>query len=174
MLTKVILSVIGSDRPGLTEALAGAILAAQGNWLEGHLSRLGGKYVGSVLVELPAARLETLRHNAAHVDAAGLKVEIVTAGDAAPTGIRLDLSLVGQDRPGIVRDVSAALALLGVNIEALETAIDASAWSGSPMFRAEAQLLAPANVGTEAVQAALEAVSGDMMVDFKVVGAGGA
>ena len=51
-MASVILSVIGSDRPGLTEALAGAVLAAGGNWLESHLSRLGGLYVGSVLVEL--------------------------------------------------------------------------------------------------------------------------
>lgn len=168
MLTRVILTVIGSDRPGLTEALAAAILAARGNWLEGHLSRLGGKYVGSVLVELPGDQFDALRDNAAHVDAAGLKVEIVAAGDAAPAGTPLALSLVGQDRPGIVREVSAALARIGVNIEALETSIEDSAWSGSPMFRAEAQLLVPMGVDRDAVQAAMEAISGDMMVDFKV------
>nr|WP_310522903.1 ACT domain-containing protein [Polymorphobacter sp.] len=172
MLTKVILSVIGSDRPGLTEALANTVLDAQGNWLESHLSRLGGKYVGSVLVELPADQLETLRDRAAHVDAAGLKVAIVVAGDAAPKGTPLALSLVGQDRRGIVREVSAALARLGVNIEALETAIEDSAWSGSPMFRADAQLLVPAGVSHGDVQAALEAISGDMMVDFKVEAVG--
>ncbi len=177
MLTKVILSVIGSDRPGLTEALANTVLDAQGNWLESHLSRLGGKYVGSVLVELPADQLEVLRDGAAHVDAAGLKVAIVVAGDAAPSntnpgGTPLALSLVGQDRRGIVREVSAALARLGVNIEALETAIEDSAWSGSPMFRADAQLLVPAGVSHGDVQAALEAISGDMMVDFKVEAVG--
>jgi len=30
-MTSVILSAIGSDRPGLTQALAGAVLAAGGN-----------------------------------------------------------------------------------------------------------------------------------------------
>ena len=57
----MVLSVVGSDRPGLTQALAGAVLAAGGNWLEGHLSRLGGLYVGSVLVELEAAAVDGLR-----------------------------------------------------------------------------------------------------------------
>ena len=37
-----VLSVVGSDRPGLTKALATAVLSAGGNWLESHLSRLGG------------------------------------------------------------------------------------------------------------------------------------
>ena len=49
----LVLSVVGSDRPGLTKALAAAVLSAGGNWLESHLSRLGGLYVGSVLVDLP-------------------------------------------------------------------------------------------------------------------------
>jgi glycine cleavage system regulatory protein len=171
MDTHVILTVIGSDRPGLTEALAGAVLASGGNWLEGHLSRLGGKYVGSVLVALPAAGLDALRDRVAHVDAAGLKVDIVVAGDAASdpgaAGTPLELSLVGQDRLGIVRDVSAALSALGVNIETLETGIEGSAWSGSPLFRADIRLRLPPGVGHGDVQTALESVSGDMMVDFK-------
>ncbi len=169
MHTHVILTVIGSDRPGLTEALADAILASGGNWLESHLSRLGGKYVGSVLVEIPADALVGLRDRVAHVDAAGLKVDIVDAGDAGAdaAGTALALSLVGQDRPGIVREVSAALARLDVNIEALETAIEGSAWSGSPLFRADVWLRLPHGVGRADVQTALEGVSGDMMVDFK-------
>ena len=60
-MASVILNVSGSDRPGLTEALAGAVLSAGGNWLESHLSRLGGLYVGSVRVELAADRIEALR-----------------------------------------------------------------------------------------------------------------
>eukprot|EP01041_Mallomonas_annulata_P034880 gene34880-57733_t len=55
-MATLILSVIGSDRPGLTQALANAVLSAGGNWLESHLSRLGGLYVGSVRVELAGDR----------------------------------------------------------------------------------------------------------------------
>jgi glycine cleavage system regulatory protein len=168
MLTTVILTVIGSDRPGLTEALAAAVLAASGNWLESRLSRLGGKYVGSVLVELPADALQILRDAVRYIDAAGLKVEIVAAGDAEPAGTPLDLSLVAQDRPGIVRELSAALALLGVNIEDLETGIEDSAWSGNRLFKAEAHLRVPPGIGRAEVQAAIEAISWEIMVDFKV------
>jgi glycine cleavage system regulatory protein len=82
-MTSVILSVIGSDRPGLTEALAGAVLSAGGNWLESHLSRLGGLYVGSVLVELAADKVEALRAAVRAVDAQGLEVRIVPPGLSA-------------------------------------------------------------------------------------------
>lgn len=165
-MSKVILTAIGSDRPGLTEALAGAVLDAGGNWLESHLARLGGKFVGSVLVELPDEAIEPLRATLARVDAAGLKVDVIAAAEGvAPLQI-VDISLVGQDRPGIVHELSTALARLGVNIEALETQAEQSAWSGAPLFKAEVRAALPAGVGEDQLRQALEGLSGDMMVDF--------
>ena len=159
MHSTVILSVIGADRPGLTEALAVAVQAAGGNWLESRLTRLGGSYVGSVLVELPADALEILRDKAAHVDAAGLKVTIATASQAEPpAGTPLDLSLVGQDRPGIVKSLADRAQRFG-----------AEAWSGNQLFRATLALRVPAGISAAAVQDALEAISGEIMVDFTVV-----
>jgi len=116
-MTTLVLSVVGSDRPGLTEALARAILAARGNWLESHLSRLGGLYVGSVLVELEAGSVEALRDAVRQVDADGLEVRIAPAVEAAgASGAALHFSLVGQDRPGIVHQVTGVLSALSVNI----------------------------------------------------------
>ncbi|MFZ5720447.1 MAG: glycine cleavage system protein R [Pseudomonadota bacterium] len=167
-MVSVILSVSGSDRPGLTEALARAVLAAGGNWLESHLSRLGGLYVGSVRVELEAGQIDALREAVRGVDAQGLDVRIAPAvegGGAAGGGEALRLSLVGQDRPGIVRQVTAALSGLDVNIEAFDTRIGAEPHSGAPLFHLEARLRLPPGVRAGAVQAALEAISGEIMVD---------
>ena len=166
-MASVILSVIGSDRPGLTEALAEAILSAGGNWLESHLSRLGGLYVGSVLVELEADGVEALRAAAQAVDAQGLEVRIAPAVDGpGATGEALHVSLVGQDQPGIVRQVTAVLSGLEVNIETFDTRISAEPHSGAPLFHMEAQLRLPPRVTAAAVQAALERISAEVMVDF--------
>lgn len=169
--TQVILVVSGSDRPGLTKALADAVHAAGGNWLESHLSRLGGKYVGSVLVELNAAALPALEAGVRGVDAAGLRVALVPAENApAPDGEEVTVELVGQDRPGIVREVTTVLATLGVNIDSLTTGTERGSWSGESLFRAEARVTLPEGVGRDRVQAALEAISGEVMVDFTVRG----
>ena len=165
-MSGLILNVIGSDRPGLTQALASAVQAAGGNWRESHLSRLGGKYVGSVLVEVPAGAEDALRAAVAAIDPDGLAVSLVAAGEAATSGAPLGLQLVGTDRPGIVREVSAALAALGVNIEELDSDIENSAWSGAPLFRATLGLALPAGVSPADVQAALEGISGEIMVDL--------
>src|SRR6202012_5712826 len=91
----LVLSVVGSDRPGLTKALAAAVLSAGGNWLESRLSRLGGLYVGSVLVELEADGVEALRTAVAAVDADGLEVRIAPAVEAhGAAGEALNFSLV--------------------------------------------------------------------------------
>jgi glycine cleavage system regulatory protein len=168
-MASVILSVIGSDRPGLTEALAGAVLTAGGNWLESHLSRLGGLYVGSVLVELEAESVDRLRAAVRAVDAQGLEVRIADAVEGAGAlGEALQFSLVGQDRQGIVRQVTAVLSGLDVNIETFDTQITAEPHSGAPLFHMEASLRLPPGLQAQAVQAALEEISAEIMVDISL------
>lgn len=166
-MATLILSVVGSDRPGLTEALAGAVFSAGGNWLESHLSRLGGLYVGSVLVDLDEARVEALRAAVGAVDAQGLEVRIAAAAPSAAeaTGEVVGFSVVGQDRPGIVRQVTGVVSGLGANIETFETRLSVEPHSGAPLFHLEARLRLPPTLKAEAVQAALEAISGEIMVD---------
>ena len=174
-MASMILSVIGSDRPGLTQALAAAVLSAGGNWLESHLSRLGGLYVGSVLVELEADRLEVLRAAVQAVDVQGLEVRIAPALDAssAPGGEEVLFSLVGQDRLGIVHQVTAVLSGINVNIEAFDTHITAEPHSGAPLFHLDARLRLPAALTAHDVQTALEAISAEIMVDISLAPAEG-
>lgn len=172
-MASVILSVIGSDRPGLTEALAQAVLGAGGNWLESHLSRLGGLYVGSVLVAIDAGQVEALRAAVRAVDAQGLTVQLAPAVEAADAaGEALRLSVVGQDRPGIVRQVTAVLSGLEVNIEAFDTRVSPEPHSGGSLFHVDARLRLPAGLGAGAVQDALEAISAEIMVDVSLTPAG--
>lgn len=167
MTTRIILTVMGSDRPGLTQALADAVLAAGGNWLESQLARLGGKYVGAVLVELDGAQLPVLETEIRKIDESGLQVSLVLAGEEpAPSGTSLGIELVGQDRPGIVREVTSALAALGVNIEEFSTGTENTAWSGELLFRAEARLSLPKGVSVDRVRESLEDISGEIMVDL--------
>lgn len=167
--SKIILSAIGSDRPGLTQALADAVHSAGGNWLESHLSHLGGKYVGAVLVEIDGDKLGALQQAIHRVDAGGLHVSLVPASDVADaraTAMRIEV--VGQDRPGIVREVTTVLAKLGVNIEDIATQTENGAWSGERLFRANLRVSLPAGMEAEQVQQALEAISGEIMADLTV------
>ncbi len=167
MKTRLILTVSGSDRPGLTSLLAEAIVSAGGNWLESHLSRLGGLYVGSVLVEVAAGAVGQLEAAVRAIDAEGLSVSSVVADEVPEGGGEpFAIDLVGADRVGIVSEVTRVLAGLGVNIEDLDTGIENGAWSGELLFRARVRARVPQGASTDSVRQALEAISGDLMVDF--------
>jgi len=128
-----------------------------------------------VLVALAPERLEALREAVGRVDAEGLTVRIAPARDvaaAAAAGQALQLDLVGQDRPGIVNEVTAALSPLGANIETFRTWVAAEPHSGAPMFHMAATLALPAGLAAEAVQAALEAISAEILVDIALTPAG--
>jgi len=168
----MVLSVVGSDRPGLTQGLAAAVLSAGGNWLDSHLSRLGGLYVGSVLVDLTGESLDGLRSAVRTLDAQGLDVRIAPAiEDPGEVGEALHFSLVGQDRTGIVNQVSSVLSGLNTNIETFKTWISAESYSGMPLFNMEARLRLPPDLQAVKVQAALEAISAEIMVDISLTAA---
>jgi glycine cleavage system regulatory protein len=77
----------------------------------------------------------------------------------------LQLELVGQDRPGIVREISSALAELGVSVQDLRTVVESAPMSGERLFRAHAELAPPSGVDLDEIRAALERLADDMMVD---------
>jgi glycine cleavage system regulatory protein len=161
--------VVGSDRPGLTEALAASVLSAGGNWLESHLSQLGGLYVGSVLVELKSGSVDALRSAVQAVDAKGLEVRIAPTTEAqGAAGETLCFTLVGKDRPGIVRQVTGVVRGLGTNIETFKSWISAEPHSGLPLFNMEARLRLPPGLEMGQVQAALEEISTEIMVDISL------
>ncbi len=169
MKRTLILSVIGRDRPGLTRVIADAVLAAGGNWMESQLARMGGRYVGAVLVSLPAENAAKLETTIRAIDPAGLTVSVAPADDedrAPATGRDVQLELLGQDRPGIVREVSAVLADLGVNITSLETGVEPAAWSGGDLFRARADLVLPDGLSDQSLSEALETISAEIQVDI--------
>lgn len=169
MRDSLVLTVIGPDRPGLVEALADRIAAAGGNWEASHMARLGGQFAGILLVGLDAARTDELVASLRALDGRGLQVVARPgAGAPAPTGARVRLDLTGDDRPGIVRDVSRVLAERAVNVEELESEVGSAPMSGEPLFRAHAVLRVPSTTTLDDLRAGLEALAGELMVDLAV------
>ena len=76
----------------------------------------------------------------------GLRLAIERGSDEpAPRADRsLRLELLGQDRPGIVRDIAAVLAEQRISVEELETETLSGSFSGETLFKATARLRVPA------------------------------
>ncbi|MGB0733036.1 MAG: glycine cleavage system protein R, partial [Pontibacterium sp.] len=86
--------------------------------------------------------------------------------DSVATSRSFTLELVGHDRPGIVREISQAIAQRGVNVERLNTECVSGSMSAEMLFKAYAELSAPDSLELDDLQAALEAIENDLMVDI--------
>jgi glycine cleavage system regulatory protein len=167
MRETLVLTVLGPDRTGLVEALSDRIAAAGGNWEASHLARLAGQFAGVVLVTVDRERVESLTIALRALDTRGLEVIVrPTEAPPAPAGARIRLELTGDDRPGIIRDVSRVLAERGVNVEELETRVTSAPMSGEPLFNATALLHVPPQLTLSDLRAGLEALAGELMVDL--------
>lgn len=170
MTVSLIVTLIGTDRPGLVNAVAERAAACGASWLESSMAHLAGKFAGIVRLEVAAADAAGLESALRELAAQGLNLSIERAEHAAPGGKQrlIRMALIGHDRPGIVREISAALARHGASISKLETACESASFSGEPLFRAALEVRVPATVEPAQLQAELEALANELMVDLNL------
>lgn len=169
MQTYLVMTVLGHDRPGLVSALADTVAAHGGNWLESRMARLAGQFAGIARIECPANTVDALIRELQTPGSSGLTVIAVREEIADPLTRRtLVVDVVGNDRPGIVRELSAAVAQAGGNIEELTTGLESAPMSGHPMFRAHGIISIPENTDTAVLTAAIDTLGGDLTVDLSL------
>ena len=167
----MVLTVLGDDRPGLVEALAGLLSDQGGSWNRSEMARLGGKFAGIVEASVPDGALDAVRAGLDRLAVDGLHTTLsVTDAAAEPAGERVFLSLVGTDQPGLVHAVAGALAAVGASIEELGTSVTDAPMAGGTMFEASAVVVLPEGVRRYDVQDRLEALAAHLMVDIAVEG----
>ncbi len=169
MSVSLVLTVIGNDRPGLVNALSQAVTEHGGNWLESRMSSLAEKFAGILLASVPDNRADALISALQGLELQGLRIviekSVATGGPI--TGYRsFNLELVGQDHPGIVREISHALASHKVNIDELDTHCSSASWSGETLFHARVRLSVPNEVIMDELRATLEGLANELMVDI--------
>jgi glycine cleavage system regulatory protein len=170
-MTDLVLTLIGTDRPGLVEAVADVVATHGGNWLESRMAHLAGKFAGILRIEVAGDKVPSLLEALASLDSRGLKVvgEPGSASSAATVGRTLDLELVGLDRPGIVREISQLLANSGANVEELTSDRASAPMSGEMLFRAKARVRLPSSADLGTLRAALERLASDLMIEIRMV-----
>lgn len=167
-MATLVLTVTGKDRAGLVSALADAIADHGGSWGHSQLTELAGRFAGIVTVEIPEGKAEELE--AALRSLSGVRdLGVDTASEAnGPTGEVIHLELVGNDRPGIVKEVTGALVAHGVRIESMETRTSSAPMAGGDLFELTAVLRPGPESDLSGARAALEALASELMVDLSL------
>ena len=170
MQNLLVLTVVGKDRTGLIQSLSQHIADHGGNWLESRMCRLGGEFAGILRIHVPEDNEQSLVKALHALQAEGLTIIVrpgETADSAGPTK-SASLNLVGQDRPGILYQISAALARQNINVEELETECASAPMSGEMIFKATARLQIPESCVLAELREELEEIGSELMVEISV------
>jgi glycine cleavage system regulatory protein len=134
------------------------------------MCRLGGQFAGILRVEVPEARADALGRALLDLEKNGLRATVHVEDGALPAvaGSTVTFELVGQDHPGILRQVSTVLAAHGVNVEELASECVSAPMGGGNLFQARATVRVPPSVNMTTLRTDLEKIAADVMVDLKL------
>jgi glycine cleavage system regulatory protein len=168
-MAQLVLTVVGDDRAGLVQSLADVVSAHGGNWETSELAELAGAFAGIVLVSVPDGRLDELRDALQGLDGL-LRVTVhggAASADARP-GRRFTFSVLGNDRPGIVRDITGILTHHGLTIDLFSSQTREAPMAGGMLFEANVVVRVPVGRDPALVISELERLAGEIQVDLSV------
>jgi len=166
--TSLVVTVIGPDRPGIVSLLSDRAQRFGANWAASRLSRLAGEFAGMVHFEVPRENADALADALRGLESSGLKLVIAKSDPSqAPAGLRgVELELVGDDRVGIVSNLTRILAESGISIEHINTEIVGTTAAAKKTFKVAAHLLVPNALSSDDLKRRLDTVASAMMVDI--------
>lgn len=168
-MTTLILTVAGADRPGLVAAVADVVEAHGGNWENSSLAELAGTFAGVIEVSVATERTDELQDALRGLQGQGLLTLAVLTGSPADTDAEdqiLEIRVLGNDRSGIVREVSNVLSAHDLSIEELATETRDAAMAGGRLFEASVIARVPASVDLDALRRDLERIATEIQVDI--------
>lgn len=166
MTSYLVLTVIADDRPGLVETLAQVIADNSANWLESSMAQLAGKFAGLMRVSVEEENADQLEAALLALDGLKLVIERAPWAETHGNPVTVNMTLVANDRPGIVREISHVVAELSVNVEDLTTYCEPAPMSGEQLFKAAAKLRVPPSLDLSKLQDSLENLADDMIVEL--------
>jgi glycine cleavage system regulatory protein len=151
MQIPLVMTLIGPDRTGLVESVARTVAEHGGNWLESRMCRLGGEFAGILRIEIPAEKKSSLLDALQKISNAIVR--------------QTKFEIIGSDRPGIVREITSALARANVNVEEFSSEVVSAPMSGETLFKASARLQLPENCDLAALKKDPGKIAADLLVD---------
>ncbi|WP_308367930.1 MULTISPECIES: ACT domain-containing protein [unclassified Microbulbifer] len=167
MQQHLVISLISDDKPGVVEKLSAAVAENGGNWEDSRMAHFAGKFAGILRVSVSADACQGLREALEALADEGYRIQIEESLAVASGPLQtLNLKLVGNDRPGIVREISRALAARQINMEQLETGCSSVPGSGEPLFTAECTIGVAEDMDLDGLRDELDEIADELGVEI--------
>jgi glycine cleavage system transcriptional repressor len=167
-----VLTAIGEDRPGLVEEVSEFVFARGGSIEDSRMANLRGQFA---IVMLIGGAEEAIDRLASDLDAlisqTGIHAQLTTAKPIGRRTVsRLPYRLTGRalDQPGLVHEVANVLRGFDVNIESMETTLEAAPVTAAPVFSMEVVIAVPNDTPVQELRDALARVCDSLNIDWNL------
>lgn len=169
IVSHLILTFIGDDRPGYVSEIAEVVKHNDGNWLESRMVKLEGKFAGLVRIEAPADKISGLKQALIDLAENQFTLSIEDLNETGPNdSLRYELDILGNDRPGIIHEISLALAEHNINLIEVSTNVSPAPMSGIPMFSCSALVEVAQTTAIEAVDEQLTEIADSLGLEIRL------
>ena len=137
MTAKLVISALGSDRPGLVDKLSNIIYSHALNIEDSRMTVLGGEFAILLLVAGESPSLEALQSQQGEIEQAlnmSLLIKPTTASNTTDNVVPYTVEVTALDNPGIVHNITSFFSKRDINIINLQTEHYFAPHTGSPMF----------------------------------------
>ncbi|MBC3764810.1 glycine cleavage system protein R [Neptunicella marina] len=167
-MKQIVVTLVGSDKPGIVDRISKTIYQHQGNWLASNLSKMAGQFAGIIQVMLPEEKIEQFEVAVNQISDLRCVVHADTETDTSAELRTAYIELVGNDKPGIVQEITSAIHQAGANVVKMHTLCESAPNWGGELFKAEIVIAFPLDLNAEKIQQELEAVADDLVVELTV------
>ena len=164
-MNKLIISAVGSDRPGIVSEISGVITSHGGNVEESRMSKMGSDFAIIMLVSVSPDWDESLKLALQSIADLHISTKLTEAHDSGDVNkCRIDLN--GADNEGIVNVLSEYFAGKSINIIEMNTHVTSAPITGTPLFNLNAIITLPLDIVIEEIKSDLEGISQELGVDI--------
>ena len=168
MNTSIVLTVIAEDRPGIIQLVSNTLASHGGNWTRSSMSSLAGQFAGILETSVPEETSKDCLESLRALESEGLHIVAHLSSEVASEveTQAFQLDLVGNDRPGIIHEITSLLVKHHVNVNDFETLVESASMGGADIFRVKATLMVPVSTDIDTLANDIENIANDLMVDI--------
>ena len=174
-MNNLIISAVGTDRPGIVSEISGVITSHGGNIEKSRMTRLGSDFTIIMLVmvdskweESLVVALQAIKELSISTKGTEPNTDITGENCQVTVGGNCQISLSGADNEGIVKVLSKYLAGKSINIFEMETHISNAPVTGTPLFNLLAIIAIPDNRDLAEIQSDLTLIAQKLGVEIIV------
>ncbi len=169
MNTNYVISVITRDKPGIIEQLSKVINEHQGNWLASNFCRLSGQFAGIVEFSCPSEESVNVLNALESLSSPDFQLSVAKGESQGEQNTNVvQLEIMGNDKQGIIKEISRILASHHVNLLKLSSSCESAPNWGSLLFKAQAEIEIPKDLDLDDLTESLEEIANDLVVEVNL------